>query len=287
MATRSRMQRSGIQDMEERLAASNSSYEAPPSSSGGSRSPPPTSRDGLSEEERVAMEQRERLRAERRREMEMDMRKQNMKGALRKSKMDRDDERDVSEKIALGMHTGSAKLTGEEMYDARLFNQGGGVSGGYGQEDDYNIYNKGLFEKGVGSSIYRPRGDTGPSEADADAEYDKLRTTDKFRPDKGFAGADYGGKAQNRSAPVQFEKDGGGGGRSREEESRHRDREREKEEDFFELDQFISDAKKGKKNPLSHIGSKGGMVGGTGSREDLDGGGSKRQRIDFSESRRR
>jgi hypothetical protein len=34
---------------------------------------------------------------------------------MRKTKMDRDEGRDISEKIALGMHKGGSKLTGEAM----------------------------------------------------------------------------------------------------------------------------------------------------------------------------
>lgn len=30
----------------------------------------------------------------------------------------------------------------QEIYDARLFNQGGGVTGDFGAEDDYNVYSK-------------------------------------------------------------------------------------------------------------------------------------------------
>jgi len=40
-----------------------------------------------------------------------------MQGNFRKNKMDRDEGRDISEKIALGMHKGGAKLSGEAMYE--------------------------------------------------------------------------------------------------------------------------------------------------------------------------
>lgn len=251
-------------------------------------------RGGMSEEERVAAQQREKLRMERRKEMERDMRKDNMKGAFRKNKLDRDSERDVSEKIALGMHVGSQKLTGEEIYDARLFNQsGGGVAGDFGAEDDYNVYSKALFDKGPGSNIYRPRGEAfADSEADGDEMYRRLANTEKFRPDKGFAGADYGGGGGGggRDRPVQFEKEGerrrDDGGSSK--RGRHDD-----DDDFFGVGQLIDEAKGkgGRKDPLGHIGSGGrGMMAGStaGSKEDYEGG-SKRQKIGFSEagSRRR
>lgn len=34
----------------------------------------------------------------------------------------------------------------------------------------------------------------------------KLQDTSKFKPDKGFRGAESSGKGEKRSAPVQFEK---------------------------------------------------------------------------------
>jgi SNW domain-containing protein 1 len=53
----------------------------------------------------------------------------------KKSKTQRDGDRDVSEKIALGQMTGGGKLEGEAQFDSRLFNQSGGMDSGFGQED--------------------------------------------------------------------------------------------------------------------------------------------------------
>lgn len=79
---------------------------------------------------------------------------------MRKDKIDRDEGRDVSEKIALGMHKGSGKLTGEAMYDSRLFNQSAGMDSGFGGDDEYNTYSKPLFEaRSEATSIYRPKQD--------------------------------------------------------------------------------------------------------------------------------
>jgi hypothetical protein len=250
---------------------------------------------GMSEEERMAAQQREKLRLERRKELEREMRKDNMKGTLRKNKLDRDGERDVSEKIALGMHVGSAKLTGDEIYDSRLFNQAGGVGTGFGDEDEYNVYSKALFDKGAQGSIYRPRGTGGLGDedeggVDGDEQYKKIANADKFRPDKGFAGADYGAR-QARDRPVQFEKEGdsrrgrddddrGGGG------SRRRGREAEEEEDFFGVGEFVGGGENKRKDPLAHIGGGGrGMMSGStaGTREELEMG-NKRQKIGFTEA---
>ena len=43
------------------------------------------------------------------------------------------------------------------MYDQRLFNQDQGIASGFGAEDTYNVYDKGLFAGSkAGSGLYRP-----------------------------------------------------------------------------------------------------------------------------------
>ncbi len=155
----------------------------------------------------VAARQRERLRTERRREREKELRQENNM-ELKKRKLEA--ERDVSEKVALGVHTGTGGGAGE--VDSRLYNQSAGMDSGFGADDEYNTYTKPLFDRQSGvtsASIYRPtRGET---EYNADESYDKLvkGATSKFQPAKGFAGAEGGSdiRAGPRSAPVQFEKD--------------------------------------------------------------------------------
>ena len=155
-------------------------------------------------DEDVAARQREKLRMERRREREKDLRQENNM-EIKKRKLET--ERDVSEKIALGVHTGTG---GAGEVDSRLYNQSAGMDSGFGADDEYNAYSKPLFDRqGVSSaSIYRPtRGET---EHNADESYDKLvkGATSKFQPSKGFAGAEGGAdiSAGPRSALVQFEK---------------------------------------------------------------------------------
>jgi SNW domain-containing protein 1 len=152
----------------------------------------------------VAANQRERMRKERRRERERELRQENNM-ELKKRKLEK--ERDVSEKIALGVHTGTG---GAGEVDNRLYNQSAGMDSGFGASDEYNTYSKPLFDRqGVTSaSIYRPtRGET---EHNADESYDKLvkGSTSKFQPAKGFSGAEGGtdNNAGPRTAPVQFEK---------------------------------------------------------------------------------
>jgi SNW domain-containing protein 1 len=151
------------------------------------------------DEDAVAAQQRERLRQERRKERERDLRNEQR---VKKQKLEA--ERDVSEKIALGVATGVSQAN---EVDARLYDQTAGMDSGFGAEDEYNAYSKPLFERqAVASSIYRPTRD-GPG--DADEQYAKLvqGATAKFKPDQGFAGAEGGvAGAAPRTGPVQFEK---------------------------------------------------------------------------------
>lgn len=162
-------------------------------------------RAGETEDERVARLQRERLRVERRKERERELRLENLKGMQRKNKADRDEGRDISEKIALGMHRATGKLSGDSMFDSRLFNQSAGLDSGFGGVDEYNVYSKALFSQSETSAIYRPKRDDVDAYGDADTQLAKLRDTSKFRPDKGFQGAEGGGSRGGRDAPVQFE----------------------------------------------------------------------------------
>jgi len=159
-----------------------------------------------SEEDKIARQQRERVRMEKRKEREREIRLDNMKGNLRKNKTDRDEGRDISEKIALGMLTGSAKMTGESLYDSRLFNQSSGMDSGFGAEDEYSTYTKPLFDKAEAGSIYRPKGDDNEMYGNAETQMKELSDTSRFKADKGFKGAEGGSGAGPRDAPVQFEK---------------------------------------------------------------------------------
>jgi len=41
------------------------------------------------------------------------------------------------------------------MYDQRLFNQTAGLGSGFGNEEDYNLYDKPLFADRTNASIYK------------------------------------------------------------------------------------------------------------------------------------
>ncbi|XP_052143944.1 SNW/SKI-interacting protein A [Oryza glaberrima] len=220
-----------------------------------------------SREEREARIERDRIREERRRERERERRLEARDAAMgKKSKLTRDRDRDVSEKIALGMaSTGGAK-GGEVMYDQRLFNQDKGMDSGFATDDQYNIYSKGLFTaQPTLSTLYRPKKD-GDSDVygDADEQLEKVMKTDRFKPDKGFSGASE--RSGKRDRPVEFDK--------------------QEENDPFGLDQFLTEVKKGKK-AVEKIGSGGAMraSGGSSMRDDFEGGGSGRSRINFERGR--
>lgn len=124
---------------------------------------------------------------------------------MRKKKIDRDEGRDISEKIALGMLKGTGNLTGEALFDSRLFNQSSGMDSGFAADDEYTTYSKPLFDRGEASSIYRPKRDDADVYGDADAQLAKLTDTSRFKPDKGFKGTQ-GAAGGSRAEPVQFEK---------------------------------------------------------------------------------
>ena len=120
-----------------------------------------------------------------------------------RTKEERDADRDISEKIALGQAQPTA--TRDALYDQRLFNQSSGIQGGFGDEEDYKLYDKPLFTDRAAASIYknvnREKG-TGIADNLSDADDD---VKDVLRqPNRGFDGAT---KEQGtRAKPVQFEK---------------------------------------------------------------------------------
>lgn len=226
MAAKARLERSGVitsslNPNDRQADQRNSYYEAPRNMDSEKRFTNETHdnrtkasdffQDEDSEEEfedKDARLERERLRIEKRKELEREIRKENLKGNAKKTAEDRNEGRDISEKIALGLHKGTGKLSGESMFDSRLFNQSAGISSGFGAEDDYNTYSKPLFDRGEATSIYRPKGNDDDVYGNADAQMSKLLDTSRFKADKGFKGAEGGVNAGPRSEPVQFEKSG-------------------------------------------------------------------------------
>ncbi|KAJ7969553.1 SNW/SKI-interacting protein-like [Quillaja saponaria] len=178
-------------------------------------------------EEREERLQREKIREERRRERERERRLEAKDAAMgKKSKITRDRDRDISEKVALGMASTGAGKGGEVMYDQRLFNQDGGMGSGFATDDQYNVYDKGLFTaQPTLSTLYRPKKNLDDDTyGGADEQLDKIMKTDRFKADKGFTGT--AERTGARDGPVEFEKDA-------------------EEADPFGLDQFLTGGKEG------------------------------------------
>ena len=146
----------------------------------------------------------------------------------------------------------SASQNPEALYDQRLFNQDRGIAGGLSQDDAYNVYDKPLFAD-KGSSIYRPtkRDDDELYGEDGGDGADPAPRTGKFRPDKGFAGAEGGASAAGGArvgGPVQFER----------------------EEDPFDLEGLVGEVRGRmgrKENALDSIGRRGHMSAAGGGAE--------------------
>lgn len=137
----------------------------------------------------------------------------------KRSKLQRERERDISEQIALGMP--ARGVHNDTQFDQRLFGQASGLGQGYGDDEAYNVYDKPWREGGsMANHIYRPNKNVDKEVYGEDLE--KIVKTNRFVPDKEFSGTD---RTATRSGPVQFEK----------------------EEDPFGLDQFLSQAKRASK----------------------------------------
>ncbi|KAI9647184.1 mRNA splicing protein [Ciborinia camelliae] len=170
--------------------------------------------------------EREKMRQEKRRDEERKLRQSRMGTERRIQMMAREQNRDISEKVALGL----AKPTqsAETMFDSRLFNRTSGFDSGFNEDQ---AYDKPLFAaQDAISSIYRPRQnmDDDDDEAAAEGEMAKIQKSNRFGDALGkgtFKGAadvevrnsswivtwdeaNLNGK-QAREGPVQFEKDTG------------------------------------------------------------------------------
>ncbi|ESZ95582.1 transcriptional regulator Cwf13/SkiP [Sclerotinia borealis F-4128] len=169
--------------------------------------------------------EREKMRQEKRRDEERKLRQSRMGAERRIQMMAREQNRDISEKVALGL----AKPTqsAETMFDSRLFNRTSGFDSGFNEDQ---AYDKPLFAaQDAISSIYRPRQnmDDDDDEAAAEGEMAKIQKSNRFGDALGkgtFRGAadvevrnpslimtegeaNFEGGKQAREGPVQFEKD--------------------------------------------------------------------------------
>ncbi|XP_015720661.1 SNW domain-containing protein 1 [Coturnix japonica] len=169
--------------------------------------------------------ERDEIRHDRRKERQHD---RNLSRAApdKRSKLQRNENRDISEVIALGVP--NPRPSNEVQYDQRLFNQSKGMDSGFagGEDEIYNVYDQPWRSgKDMAQNIYRPS-----KNVDKDMYGDDLEArikTNRFVPDKEFSNSDRNARGRGRDGPVQFE------------------------EDPFGLDKFLEEAKQhgGSKRP--------------------------------------
>lgn len=200
----------------------------------GSDSESGSDQSAASDDEDEGARERDRIREERRRERERELRMSNMGTEQRATQMLREQNRDISEKVALGLAKPTASK--DSMTDSRLFNQAESLAAGFGDEDSYNLYDKPLFSgSSAAAAIYRrPAGRGGADDiynaADDGALEEELAKNDRFGLGQSkFKGAEGDADASaahggGRSGPVQFEKD---------------------TSDPFAINQFLEEAKRG------------------------------------------
>ncbi|KAH3201966.1 mRNA splicing protein [Aspergillus fumigatus] len=190
---------------EERAASNRRDSRARSHTRSASRSPSAYSRSATPSDDEEAARERERIRRERRQDAERQLRQSRMGTERRIQMMAREQNRDISEKVALGL--AKRTQTSESMWDSRLFNQTSGLQSGFNED---NPYDKPLFAaQDAINSIYRPRAQLDvDDEEGAEGEMSKIQKTNRFevlgKAKEGFRGA---AEAEARDGPVQFEKD--------------------------------------------------------------------------------
>lgn len=165
----------------------------------------------------------------------------------------REQNRDISEKIALGLAKPSEQK-GEALLDSRLFNREN-FNTSFGASDSYNVFDKPLFHgSSAAAAIYKPRGNQQDDESFGGGTEEGIAnalSNDRFALGAVPRSFEGGAEAEVRDGPVQFEKDtevslslrdlqgGGGGGQAA---------------DPFGLNQFMDEAKRGTKRGLDTSG---------------------------------
>ncbi|KND00868.1 mRNA splicing protein PRP45 [Spizellomyces punctatus DAOM BR117] len=175
------------------------------------------SEDSIDEEDRAKLKEREELRRERQKQREREFRMSHMGAETKARVLSKSTDRDISEKIALGL--AQPTMSKESMFDQRLFNQDQGMGSGFGAEDSYNLYDKPLFQGSSANAIYRPKK---AEEAVGGVAAEKIeKMLGESGPHRGFQGAD----GAVRDGPVQFERE---------------------QADIYGIDEFLSTAKRGR-----------------------------------------
>ncbi len=233
LAQRAREERGGIapKPTAQSQAALKSSLAAYGSDSG-SDSEPESEASVDSAEDEEARKVRDAMRQEKRRERERELRMNNMGQEQRAKMLARQQNRDISEKVALGL--AKPTLSKESMLDSRLFNQES-LAGSFADDDAYNLYDRPLFHGSTAAAaIYKARGNIDAGNEDSfgggtEEGIGKALDNDRFNLGQARVGFEGAKDQEVREGPVQFEKDTG---------------------DVFGLNQFLDEAKTGKKRGL-------------------------------------
>ncbi|TCD68437.1 mRNA splicing protein [Steccherinum ochraceum] len=254
LAQRAREERAGIPASSSRPAEGKPSAErtaAMQSALGGYGSESESDKSsGEDSDDEEAAKIRDQMRQDKKRDREREMRMSNMGQEQRAKMLARQQNRDISEKIALGL--AKPTMSKESMLDSRLFNQES-LSGTFADDDAYNLYDKPLFHgSSAAAAIYKARGNISEGNQDSFGEgteegISKALDNDRFGLGQAKVGFEGAGEQEVREGPVQFEKDSG---------------------DVFGLDKFLDEAKSGRKRGL-----------------DTDGGARKRQQLDKAAER--
>ncbi|KAJ9091298.1 hypothetical protein QFC20_007676 [Naganishia adeliensis] len=205
LAQRARDERAGIAPAASTMDGDASFTRAAPGNEGEAET---ASRKGGSEDEGDDEEARERdrIRRAKRQERERELRLNNMGSEQRAKMLMREQNRDISEKIALGLAKPSTNK--ESMLDSRLFNRES-YSGSFGRADSYNLYDKPLFQgSSAAAAIYKPRGNNANDEAYGGGTTEGI--TDALQNGRfalGTAKFEGASEQPEREGPVQFEKD--------------------------------------------------------------------------------
>ena len=230
LAQRAREERAGIappRPSAETAGAMKSSLAAYGSDSGSD-----SEGDDSEKEEEEAAKVRDEMRAEKRREREREMRMNNMGTEQRAKMLARQQNRDISEKIALGL--AKPTLSKESMLDSRLFNQES-LSGAFGDEESYSLYDKPLFHgSSAAAAIYKARGNITEGDEErfgggTEEGIGRALDNDRFGLGQAQIGFEGAREQEVREGPVQFEKD---------------------TTDVFGVDKFLDEAKSGRKRGL-------------------------------------
>lgn len=97
----------------------------------------------------------------------------------KRSRIQREREREITEAIALGQPARNINVSGDQAFDQRLFNTSKGMDSGYGHDDEYNIYDKPWRDSNsIGNHIYRPSKNLDNDNYGEDLE--KIKSTNRF-----------------------------------------------------------------------------------------------------------